>query len=55
MVLNIRALLHDKTLMREVVQELKDTAEELDGDIGRISKEKIILVPTGMRISHRGS
>lgn len=53
-VLNVKALLSNKTLLRSMVKELKDTCIELDGDVGRISNEKILLVPTGMRIIHRG-
>jgi SepF-like predicted cell division protein (DUF552 family) len=53
-VLNVKDLLHNKILLREIIQELKDTCNELNGDIGRISHEKILLVPGGMRIIHRG-
>lgn len=51
-VLNVRALLHNKVLLREIVKELRDACVELDGDLGKISEEKILVVPTGMRISH---
>lgn len=52
-VLNVRALLPNKMLLRETVQKLKETCIEMDGDIGRISHEKILLVPASMRIVHR--
>lgn len=54
-VLNVSNLLHNKILLREIIQELRDTCTELNGDVGRISQEKILLVPNGMRIVHRGS
>ena len=52
-VLNVRPLLHDKVLLRNIVDKLKEKCFELDGDIGRISEEKILIVPSGMRIIHR--
>ncbi|MBN2251581.1 MAG: cell division protein SepF [Candidatus Altiarchaeota archaeon] len=52
-VLNVRELLSNKILLRNVVKELRETCSELNGDIGRISPEKILLVPDGMRIIHR--
>jgi len=39
-------------LLREIVRELRESCVEMDGDIGRISEEKVLIVPTGMRISH---
>ncbi|MEM2918444.1 MAG: cell division protein SepF [Candidatus Altiarchaeota archaeon] len=54
-ILNVKELLHNKVLLREIVQELKDTSIEMNGDIGRISPEKILIVPSGMRIVHRGT
>ncbi|RLI85892.1 MAG: hypothetical protein DRO76_04795 [Candidatus Altiarchaeales archaeon] len=52
-VLNVRELLSNKILLRNVVKELKETCIDLDGDVGRVSSEKILLVPSGMRIVHR--
>ena len=52
-VLNVRELLSNKILLRNVVKELRETCSEINGDIGRISPEKILLVPDGMRIIHR--
>jgi len=51
-VLNVKSLLHNKVLLREIVRELRESCVEMDGDIGRISEEKVLIVPTGMRISH---
>ena len=51
-VLNVKALLHNKVLLREIVRELRDACVDLDGDIGKISTEKILLVASGYRISH---
>ena len=54
-VLNVKQLLRNKILLRDVVKRLKDICMDLDGDIGKISNEKILLVPANMRIIHRGS
>ncbi|MFH1789148.1 MAG: cell division protein SepF, partial [Candidatus Altiarchaeota archaeon] len=51
-VLNVKALLHNKVLLREIVKELRDACVELDGDLGKVSDEKILVVPQGMRIAH---
>jgi len=54
-VLGIKDVLPNKMLVRNVVKELKETCSQLDGDIGRLSAEKILLVPNGMRIVHRSA
>jgi SepF-like predicted cell division protein (DUF552 family) len=54
-VLSVRPLLHNKTLLRSVVKELRDACMDMDGDIGRISEDKLLVVPTGMRIVQRGA
>ena len=54
-VLNVRNLLNNKMALRESIKKLRDVCIELDGDIGRISHEKILLVPANMRIAHRGA
>lgn len=51
-VLNVKALLHNKVLLREIVKELRDACVELDGDLGKVSDEKVLVVPSGMRIAH---
>ena len=52
-ILNIKTVLSNKILVRNIVKELKDTTEDLDGDIARLSNEKILLVPGSIRIVHR--
>jgi SepF-like predicted cell division protein (DUF552 family) len=52
-VLNVKPLLPNKILLRDTVKKLRDACIELDGDIGRISHEKVLLVPGSMRIIHR--
>ncbi len=54
-VLNVKQLLHNKVLLRETVKKLRETCIDIDGDIGRISNEKILLVPASMRIIHRAT
>ncbi len=49
-VLNVAALLHNKVLLKSVVKDLREACIEMDGDIGRISEEKLLVVPQGMRI-----
>ncbi|MFC2154420.1 cell division protein SepF [Candidatus Altiarchaeota archaeon] len=52
-VLNVKSLIHNKVALHDVVKELRQACIDLDGDIGRISEEKILVVPKGMRIVHR--
>jgi len=52
-VLNVRALLHNKGLVRGIVKDLRDACVEMDGDIGRVSEDKLLIVPSGMRIVSR--
>jgi len=54
-VLNVKNLMDNKLLLRKIVKELRDACLDADGDIGKISDEKILIVPSGMRIVHRGS
>jgi len=49
-VLNVRNLLHNKVLLRNIIKELRDACVQMDGDIGRISDDRIIVVPAGFRI-----
>ncbi|HHQ44972.1 MAG TPA: DUF552 domain-containing protein [Candidatus Altiarchaeales archaeon] len=49
-VLNVKSLSHHKGLLKNIVKELRDAAIDLDGDIGRISETKLLIVPAGMRI-----
>jgi uncharacterized protein len=49
-VLNVKNLIHNKTLLRGIVKDLRDACVEMDGDIGRVSEDKLLIVPTGMRI-----
>jgi SepF-like predicted cell division protein (DUF552 family) len=49
-VLNVKNLLHNKTLLRGIVKDIRDACVEMDGDIGRISEDKVLIVPSGMRI-----
>ncbi|MFH1722508.1 MAG: cell division protein SepF [Candidatus Altiarchaeota archaeon] len=51
-VLNVKSLLGNKIALHDVVKELRKACVDLDGDIGRISEEKILVVPKGMRIVH---
>jgi len=38
--LNIKNVLDNQMLLRNIVKELSDTVEDLSGDIGRLSSEK---------------
>lgn len=50
-VLNIKAVAANKLLVNNIVRELRVTAEEMDGDIAMLSPEKILIVPTGVKIA----
>ena len=54
-VMNVRSLLHNKVLLRNVVKELRDACVQMDGDIGRIAEDKILVVPAGMRIMQKAT
>ncbi|MFH1055446.1 MAG: cell division protein SepF [Candidatus Altiarchaeota archaeon] len=54
-VLNVKNLLHNKTLLKSIIKDLRDACVEMDGDIGRISEDKLLVVPSGMRIISKGS
>jgi len=49
-VLNVKNLLHNKNLLKSIVKDLRDACVEMNGDIGRISEDKLLIVPDGMRI-----
>ncbi len=51
--LSIRNVMENQMLLRNITKELAETVEDLDGDIGRLSMEKILLVPEGIHIVHR--
>jgi SepF-like predicted cell division protein (DUF552 family) len=53
--LNIRQVLDNQMLLRNITKELSETVEDLDGDIGRLSVDKILLVPEGIHIVHRAA
>ncbi|MFH0862250.1 MAG: hypothetical protein V1875_04390 [Candidatus Altiarchaeota archaeon] len=42
--------MHNKQLLKGIVKDLRDACVEMDGDIGRVSEDKLLVVPTGMRI-----
>jgi SepF-like predicted cell division protein (DUF552 family) len=52
--LNIRAAIENKTLLRSVIKEIKATAEEMDGDIVQLAPDKILVVPEGIKVMSRG-
>ena len=54
-VLNVKNLLHNRVLLRGIVKDLRDACVEMDGDIGRISEDKLLIVPAGMRIISKNS
>jgi len=54
-VMNVRPLLQNKVLLRNVVKELRDSCAQMDGDLGRISEDKILVVPSGVRIVQKAN
>lgn len=52
-VLNVRDILNDKALLRKVIRNMEDVCTDINGDMGRISYEKILVVPQGIKIVHR--
>ncbi|OYT27343.1 MAG: hypothetical protein B6U97_01850 [Candidatus Altiarchaeales archaeon ex4484_96] len=54
-VANVKSIISDKLLLREMVEKLKKAAMDVGGDLGRVSDKKILVVPPGMKIVHRSS
>jgi hypothetical protein len=54
-ILNVREISHNKLLLREVVKNMRDACNGINGDLARLSEEKIILLPGGMKISQAES
>lgn len=52
-VLDVNRIFQKKAILGRVLQQLQDTCTDIDGDIGRISTDKILIVPQGMKILHR--
>lgn len=52
-VLDVNRIFQKKAILGRVLQQLQDTCTDTDGDIGRISTDKILIVPQGMKILHR--
>ena len=49
-VMNISGLFQDKGKLRAVVEKIKSLVGEVNGDICKVSNEKLLLVPNGMEI-----
>ena len=50
LVVNLSGLFSEKGKLRIVIEKVKGVVEETEGDICRVSKEKLLLVPKGMEI-----
>lgn len=51
-ILSVRAIAHNKLLLRGIVKELRDACTGINGDLAKLSEDKIIVLPGGMKISH---
>jgi len=40
--------------LKGIIKDLRDACVEMDGDIGRISEDKLLIVPAGFRIISKG-
>jgi SepF-like predicted cell division protein (DUF552 family) len=49
-VMYISGLFQDKGKLRAVVEKIKSLVGEVNGDICKVSNEKLLLVPNGMEI-----
>lgn len=52
-VLNVRAIIGNKVLLKSIVKDIREACTDMDGDIGRVSEDKLLIVPSGMRIVSR--
>lgn len=55
LVVNATPLFSDKVKLRETIEKLKTTCEDIGGDLCRISAEKILIVPNGIEIVQRAT
>jgi len=52
--LNIDPLYKKNTIkLRQAVSELKGTVHEINGDIARLSENKVLITPSGVKISKK--
>ena len=49
-IIDISPMLKDKAGVKKAVDDLKSACLSIDGDIGRVSANQIIVVPGGMRV-----
>lgn len=49
-VMNISELFSDKGKLRVVIEKVRGLVQEINGDICKVSNEKLLLVPEGMEI-----
>ncbi|MDD5111617.1 MAG: cell division protein SepF [Candidatus Altiarchaeota archaeon] len=49
-VMNISGLFSDKGRLKTVIQHVKEAVKDVNGDICKVSNEKLLLVPKGMEI-----
>lgn len=52
-ILNIRNILNDNFLLRKTMRRLYEICTGSNGDIARISDDKILIVPEGIKIAYR--
>ncbi len=51
-ILNIEPLFKRNAIkLRQTISELKGTVQDINGDIARLSEHKLILTPSGVKIS----
>ncbi|MFH1126178.1 MAG: cell division protein SepF, partial [Candidatus Altiarchaeota archaeon] len=49
-VMNLGGLFSDKAKLRAVVERVKELVKDINGDVCKVSNEKLLLVPNGMEI-----
>lgn len=54
-ILDVREISHNKLFLRDLVKNLRETCTGINGDLARLSEEKIILLPGGMKVSQAES
>jgi len=48
--MNVGGLFSDKAKMRVIIEKVKEITKEMKGDLCKVSREKLLLVPEGMEI-----
>ncbi len=53
LIIDFSSIANDELTLRRIINELKNVARDINGDVAGIGKTLIMVTPTGMKISRR--